>query len=211
MRYFSILALSLSVISLSAQVYSNRMTLTPSSILPSPETPPDGAVGYVLTTFRTPIGFDSPFHADWFYSVNGTNLVWYEQTADVSGEAGWYLLGYGSEFSPTTLSGLTPVAFGGSIPLQESSTPFYMGLAFGVNSGGYNFGWGEFINDASGLRLIDSAFSYNGHGVYIGTLSEVPEPDAKTIIIVGLAVFSLAKKFHSSTKERTATRNFTTG
>jgi hypothetical protein len=80
----------------------------------------------------------------------------------------------------------------------EDGSTFYLGFYTGYNPwdshGNYTgiysdpvFGWGEFINNAGVIELLDSALEYGGGGIYAGTqeIIPVPEPSCFGLFLVG--------------------------
>jgi len=141
------------------------------------------------------------YHEDWFYSLNGTNLVYVNPSLDLN--ACWYQVNYGDELSPSTLSSLDPIS-----PLQSSLTPtheislsaapdpFYLGVClYTYSSAPYAFGWVEFSNPGNGISLLRSGMSYDNNGVYVGTLSEVPEPGTVSLAVAGLLSLLAVRRF----------------
>jgi hypothetical protein len=187
MKIAIVFGVLVSVLNLPAAVESNRISFVQSEILSIPNPPPSDAVGYL-----SKVSFSGgAYHGDLFYSENGANLVRYEYTVDMYAE--WYALDYGIEFSPTTYPKKPyPLNISFDIPLEISSSPFYLGVHLYI-SGNVGFGWAKMVNDFDGLRLLDSGFSFSDKGVYIGTFSEVPEPNYASLLVAGICIAAFSR------------------
>ena len=110
----------------------------------------------------------------------------------------WYVVHAGDEFSSTTISqnAFAPLITLGPIyynPVTvDSADDLYLGIAtsrgFPINRN--VFGWVR-LHDVDGiLVMIDNAVSYDSPGIYVGTITVVPEPAAVCVVAGAFALLA---------------------
>jgi hypothetical protein len=76
---------------------------------------------------------------------------------------------------------------------MPSGVPFYLGFYTGYSPQGgiYSnpvFGWGEFVNNAGAIQMLDSGLEIQGGGIYAGTQNIIPVPEPSVLGFFGIAV-----------------------
>jgi hypothetical protein len=103
----------------------------------------------------------------------------------------WYVADYGREFSAATLAAgdFPNIPFGGN-PVNVPPGNFYLGVrtqkGFGAGAQ-YVYGWAWLQHAGVNVVLLDSAVAYGEQGIYIGTLTPVPEPASAAFLGAGAA------------------------
>lgn len=90
----------------------------------------------------------------------------------------------------------------GESDVYSLSGIFYLGVNTGVHDDSLPwgspldnqrtaFGWAKFFFGPTGIRLLDSAMTYDSAGIYIGTTTTIPIPESDTYVMLfaGLSVF----------------------
>jgi hypothetical protein len=84
---------------------------------------------------------------------------------------------------------------------MPSGVPFYLGFYTGYSPQGgiYSnpvFGWGEFVNNAGVIQMLDSGLEIQGGGIYAGTQNIIPVPEPSILGFFGIAVLIFAWYCH---------------
>ncbi|MGI9240688.1 MAG: PEP-CTERM sorting domain-containing protein [Verrucomicrobiales bacterium] len=99
-------------------------------------------------------------------------------------------------FSESNILGaaFTEVSFGTVYTLPQD---FFLGIrtpALEVDFGPFSpaYGWAEIQNPGTGeLLLVDHAVAYGGQGIFVDTLTPIPEPNSLALALVGLGFILL--------------------
>jgi hypothetical protein len=80
---------------------------------------------------------------------------------------------------------------------MPNGAPFYLGFYTGYSPQGgiYSnpvFGWGEFVNNAGAIQMLDSGLEIQGGGIYGGTQNIIPVPEPSVLGLFGIAVLIFA-------------------
>ncbi len=148
---------------------------------------------YSLTVFQDELAIDP---TSIVFNVSGSTMTIVGSSLDEGSD--WFLTSINQEFSEASITASahpvfikqTPIYQ--DFPLDTGLGDFYLGVNTG-NSDGVGFtprniyGWAILRNDSGNLSLLDSAFSYGGSGIIVGTTNTVPEPSSCVFIATGFS------------------------
>lgn len=155
---------------------------------------------YQLTVLNTPDGADGTAI---FVNRQTTSIAFQDSLLDEA--SGWYFAGLNDSFTAASIGSGDFVFFGGHPNIQPGpwfdvgyDQPFYLAVASGRTLWSWPneepywidpvFGWGLFNNTPSGLVLLDSAMAYGSEGIFVGTMTAVPEPATTALFFTGAFV-----------------------
>lgn len=84
------------------------------------------------------------------------------------------------------------------------------GIAYGIPDSTDNYGWVQITRTVSGLRVSSSATALGG-GIIAGTLTQIPEPSAGLLLLLGLALFVSWFSRHLTPTDRGVPKNSPAG
>lgn len=191
---------------LAAAASANAVVVSGTQILLSQGS--TGISNYAITAIQEPDRMDTT--TMWFNATtNGQSTVLQPVSWNVDQEADYYLVQQGAAFTKES------IASGQFKPLFTLDHPyslevpkdaiFYLGVTTtqtrwpgdGTSTGGgfrrNVFGWASIQNGPDGLKLLDSAMTYNGEGgIIIGTTTAVPESTTWALMLLGLSGLAAA-------------------
>jgi hypothetical protein len=152
---------------------------------------------YALTVYQDSSATDP---TSIFFDVTNSTLSIVTYNIDEASD--WFLTSLNDEFSSSTISSndfQVLIQHAPSFQINDVDAgfgDFYLGVNTGNDQGiGFPprniYGWAQLRNSGGSLTLLDSAVSYAGNGIMIGTTQVVPEPSA-SVLIGGLLALAYA-------------------
>lgn len=150
---------------------------------------------YTLTVYQDASATDP---TSIFFDVTDSKLSIIDYNIDEASD--WFLVSLNDEFSAATINAdsfSTLIQHTPSFKTNEIDTgfgDFYLGINTGNDDGvGFPprniYGWVELRNIGGNLTLLDSAITYSGDGIIVGTTQVIPEPSS-TVLLLGMGTLS---------------------
>lgn len=133
-----------------------------------------------------------------YFDLEGSVLVYRGLNVDEGSQ--WYFANLNDAFTAAAISQGAFREFGQSHSIDLGD--FYMGVNTGVgNHPRSAFGWALLRNTGNSLQLLGSGMTYDQQGIYIGTMTTIPEPVSLPLLtLTAIVASSLCKRNRSHPK-----------